>query len=117
MEVRKILTVLLSERRQVTGQDEMGDSGMELRELPYLHRRPPSPLREQARRCRGSRGVLRLGPTRVLCGFVRGFFRLELDLSAEDITTLAVNSFEGSFLSDEEKAEHIAKVRAVAAGA
>ena len=40
-----------------------------------------------------------------------------LDLSAEDITTLAVNSFEGSFLSDEEKAEHIAKVRAVAARA
>lgn len=40
-----------------------------------------------------------------------------LDLSIEEITTLAVNSFEGSFLSDADKAAHVAAVREVAIGA
>lgn len=35
-----------------------------------------------------------------------------LDLSIDDIVTLACNSFEGSFLSDEEKSRHIAEIRA-----
>jgi adenosine deaminase len=36
-----------------------------------------------------------------------------LPLTRADLVTLAANSFAGSFLSDEEKAKHIAAVHAV----
>ena len=40
-----------------------------------------------------------------------------LDLSIEDITTLAANSFEGSFLDESEKAAFVQQVHRVAAEA
>ena len=40
-----------------------------------------------------------------------------LDLTIEDLATLAENSFEGSFLSNEEKAKFVSQVRSLAASA
>jgi adenine deaminase len=39
-----------------------------------------------------------------------------LDLSAEELVTLATNSFAGSFLDEDSKALHIAEIHRVAAG-
>ena len=40
-----------------------------------------------------------------------------LDLSIDDLATLAANSFEGSFLSNKEKSAYLAQVQTVAASA
>ena len=53
---------------------------MELGELPDLHRRPPSPLREQARRGRGRN----TGGGFLSCVACRRFLSFELDLGAEE---------------------------------
>lgn len=52
-------------------------------------------------------------------GYINTNFRAvseALDLSVEDISTLAVNSFEGSFLDESKKAALVSEVRAVVAG-